>query len=242
MADGNNLDWQHAVEMITPHVVKIVTPQGWGTGFLVANSQTRGLCGIATAAHVVDHAHLWEEPIRIQHHASGKSLVVRHAARAVLLAKGGQDTAAVVFKPDDIPFPKEPLRLTPEGMRFKIGNEVGWVGFPGIAPGQLCFFAGRVSAWLESERSYLIDGVAVNGVSGGPTFFHVGPALVIIGTVSAYRANRATGETLPGLCVVADATQFHEVIKQFKSLEEAKQQESPPSVPSPPEEKLQTGS
>jgi hypothetical protein len=147
-----------------------------------------------------------------------------------------------VFRPDDVPFPKETLRLTPEGTPLKIGNEVGWVGFPGIASGQLCFFAGRVSAWLESERSYLINGVAVNGVSGGPTFFVVGPVVVIMGAVSAYRTNRATGEALPGLCEVTHVAQFHDVINTFKSLEEAKQQESPPSVPSPPEENAQANS
>jgi hypothetical protein len=79
-------------------------------------------------------------------------------------------------------------------------------------------------------------------VSGGPTFFIVGPVVAIIGAVSAYRANRATGEALPGLCEVTHVAQFHDVINTFKSLEEAKQQESPPSVPSPPEEKLPTDS
>lgn len=236
MDDPKNIDWQDAVEMIKPHVVKILTPQGWGTGFLIANSRSHGLCGIATAAHVVNHAHFWEEPIRVEHYASGDSLVVRHTARSILLAEGGQDTAAIVFDPQTLPLPDRPLELTPEGHYLKIGNPVGWVGFPVIAPIQLCFFGGRASAWLESDSTYLIDGVAVNGVSGGPAFSLAGPGMMVIGAISAYRANRATGEALPGLAVVTDVAQFHGVINSFKSLEAAKEQESTAAVPRPPEE------
>jgi hypothetical protein len=83
--------------------------------------------------------------------------------------------------------------------------------------------------------AYLVDGVAINGVSGGPAF-HLGEHFpIIIGVVSAYIANRVTGETLPGMCVVGDVTRFHEVINHFKSMEEAKKKETPPAaVPPPP--------
>jgi hypothetical protein len=32
----------------------------------------------------------------------------------------------------------------------------------------LCFFAGNVSAWVAEQGAYLVDGVAINGVSSGP--------------------------------------------------------------------------
>ena len=71
---------------------------------------------------------------------------------------------------------------------------------PAIEPDTLCFFAGTVSARQTNRKAYLIDGVAINGVSGGPVFHSPTPDEVqIIGCVSAYHANRATGETLPGL-------------------------------------------
>ena len=63
--------WHDAVELLTPYVVRIWTPQGSGTGFLVSNSRTTSLCAVATAAHVISHAHYWEEPIRIEHQDSG---------------------------------------------------------------------------------------------------------------------------------------------------------------------------
>ncbi len=50
------MNWSEAVELIQPHVVRIATPQGSGTGFLISNSHNNAVCGIATAAHVVDHA------------------------------------------------------------------------------------------------------------------------------------------------------------------------------------------
>jgi hypothetical protein len=80
------------------------------------------------------------------------------------------------------------------------GIDIGWLGYPGIEPDTLCFFAGTVSARQTNRKAYLIDGVAINGVSGGPVFHCPTPDQVqIIGCVSAYHANRATGETLPGL-------------------------------------------
>jgi hypothetical protein len=54
-----------------------------------------------------------------------------------------------------------------------------------------------------------------------------------MGVMSAYIANRATGETLPGLAVVTNVDQFHELSKAFKSMDEAKEKEKelPPEPP-----------
>ena len=54
-----------------------------------------------------------------------------------------------------------------------------------------------------------------------------------MGVMSAYIANRATGETLPGLTVVSNVDQFHEVSKLFQSVDEAKEKESSPPEQSP---------
>ena len=75
-----------------------------------------------------------------------------------------------------------------------------------------------------------MDGVAINGVSGGPAFHVTGVEempVLIMGVVSAYVPNRATGETLPGLSVVRDVAQFHELAPTFASLDQAKSAESP---------------
>jgi hypothetical protein len=229
------MPWSQAVEILEPHVVRISTPGGSGSGFLISNGKTSGVCGIATAAHVVDHAHYWEEPIRIDHVASDESLVIRRDKRAIFLDPA-RDTAALLFECEDIPFPDEPLSLTPKDMFLKVGNRVAWLGFPAIPQASLCFFAGSVSAWVESLSAYLVDGVAINGVSGGPAF-HVtedeDKPLILIGVVSAYVPNRATGEALPGLSVVRDVAQFHELAPTFASLEQAQEAEPPAEPPSP---------
>ena len=158
-------------------------------------ARTTDICGIATAAHVVDHAHYWEEPIRIDHIISGKSLVIRRDERAVFLDPA-RDTAAVLFPRGELPLPAEALALGPKDMILKVGNEIGWLGFPAIPTASLCFFTGIVSAWVPSQNAYLVDGVAINGVSGGPAFHLLegDEPVVVIGVVSAYVPNRATGE------------------------------------------------
>ena len=53
----------------------------------------------------------------------------------------------------------------------------------------------------------------------------------VIGVVSAYVPNRATGDVLPGLSVVRDVTQFHELAPTFASLDQARDAEPPAEPP-----------
>lgn len=222
------LPWQAVVEAVKPHIVRISTPRGSGTGFLLYNSESKGFSAIATAAHVVSDAHFWEEPIRLQNAASGKSTIVRAASRAVLI-HAARDIAAVTFQTQDLELPEEPLVLGPKDRYVKVGVEAGWLGFPAVSR-ELCFFSGRVSAYIEAEGRYLVDGVAINGVSGGPAFKPEGENSVsIIGVMSAYIPNRATGEVLPGLAVVADIQEFHSMVASFRSFEDALSKQTPPA-------------
>jgi hypothetical protein len=228
------IQWSDAVDIIQPHVVRISTPRGSGTGFLISNGKNNDIAGVATAAHVVDHAHYWEEPIRIDH--VSKSVVVRHPERAIFLDPN-RDTAAILFHRAEIPFPAAPLPLAPKGMFLKVANQIGWLGFPAIPLASLCFFTGNISAWVDHQGAYLVDGVAINGVSGGPAFFIAPGApepVIVMGVVSAYMANRATGEVLPGLSVVRDVTQFHELAPTFADLDQAREA-APAAQPPPPQ-------
>jgi hypothetical protein len=228
------MEWFEAVEIITPHVVRITTPQGSGTGFLVTRSGDGAVVAIATAAHIVDHAHYWEQPIRVQFVASGVTKLLRAHERAIVLDES-RDTAAILMKAGDDNLLPDPLPLIAEGFNLKIGNLIGWLGYPAISGSYLCFFTGTVSAWVEEMSAYFVDGVAINGVSGGPAFATYGNGLEIIGVVSAYIPNRVTGETLPGLGIIRDVYQFHELLKRIRSFEEAKAQETrPPDAPPPP--------
>jgi hypothetical protein len=223
------MDWYEAIELVTPYVVRILTPGGSETGWLMSRSGTTSLCGVATAAHVIDHAHEWDEPIRIVHPASGGSVLLKPDERAVLQLEPTHDSAAVVFAQGNLHFPEEPLSLIGRDEHYKPGVELGWLGFPAMAPSEMCFFSGRVSAFVDDECCYLVDGVAINGVSGGPAFVAEGRNLDMAGIVSAYLPNRAPGESLPGLAMVRDVTEFHDLTARFRSLDEAKDEESPPS-------------
>lgn len=240
MAD---FDWHQAVRQVTPYVVRIATPLGSGTGWVVSRSKTRPLCVVATAAHVIDHAHYWEEPIRILHYDSGKSTVLRPPDRAVTLHLDS-DTAAVTFQTGELTLPNAALPMIAKDKYLSPGVEIGWLGFPAIPRASLSFFSGRISAWVDQDFGYLVDGVAINGVSGGPAFSLVPNSARLIGVVSAYIPNRATGEVLPGVAVVRDVMQFHDLAEQFRSLDEAKAEESPPgeqpASPAPGESKTRT--
>jgi len=212
--------WQQAVEAISPYVIRISTPDHAGTGVLFAFGAEGGILGFATAAHVLAHAHLWQQPIRIEHGASGWERLVKFDERA-LVFDDDTDTAALVLLRDGAPFPTELLTMTPERMVIRVGVEVGWVGYPGVTPArdQLCFFSGRISAWLEPKHAYLVDGVAISGVSGGPAFF-VGSQgqPVLLGVMSAYLPNKTTGTPLPGLSLVAHIGQLEKVVQDLHQL------------------------
>jgi hypothetical protein len=231
------IEWQEAFEIVSSYIVKISSPDGMGTGFLVAYSKNKALCGIATAAHVIDQANQWEQPIRVQHCHSQESELLNEEKRAIFIDES-LDTAILVTPSKYFDFPDQPLGLTPEGLHVPIGKEVCWAGFPAVSPKNLCLFSGRISCWLEDERAYLADGVAINGVSGGPAFHVLQDGTVdILGVVSAYIPNRVTGEVLPGLCVLRDVKQLQQEVKDLSSFESAKAVENKPL--SPPKNKTQ---
>ena len=126
-----------------------------------------------------------------------------------------------------------------------VGVEVGWTGFSSVAYPELCFFRGAISAYLENDACYLIDGVAINGVSGGPVFGeHIEAVekitkktLKIIGNASAYLPNRIGGSALPALLRAQNLLAFQETIKTIKSIDDGKKKEreaAQKAEPSPP--------
>lgn len=202
------MNWDEIVKRVIPVVVKIETPSGHGTGFLCLYNETRTFCGIATAYHVVKHAEQWQEPIRITHYPSGTNAFLRESDR-IIFPDPDRDSAVLLISTGQLKFPDSPIQLLPTDHRLPIGMEVGWLGYPSIAAATLCFFSGNVSAWQDTRSAYLIDGVAINGVSGGPVLYSTSAdGAQIVGAISAYRANRATGEALPGLSIAQDVSHF----------------------------------
>jgi len=216
------MNWNHAVDKISPYIVKIQTPSGSGTGFLCAYNENKTWCAVATALHVVADADEWQQPIKILHYASGKEVFLKEPQR-VVFSEGNTDSAVVLFHKGELEFPETIVGLLPIDRAIPIGMEVAWLGFPAIEPGTLCFFSGNISARKEDRKAYLIDGVAINGVSGGPVIFSdLAEGVLVVGTVSAYRANRTTGDALPGLLIAQDVSHFHGVIQHIRSVDEAR--------------------
>jgi len=106
--------WHFAFETVEPYVVKIMSPNGSGTGFLIASTENHKIVGIATAAHVIDFPHYWEQPIRIQHFKSGKTRFLSHSDRIIDI-NYTRDTASILIRPDDLPLPEHPLYNHPRG-------------------------------------------------------------------------------------------------------------------------------
>ncbi len=145
-----------------------------------------------------------------------------NATDRVIFLDYATDSAIVLFVKGDLQFPQVPVTLLPVDEPCKIGSDVGWLGYPGIEPNTLCFFAGTVSARQAQGHSYLIDGVSIHGISGGPVFHCTAPNVVqVIGIVTAYHANRATGEALPGLLRAQDVSHFHSVAAHIRTIDEA---------------------
>lgn len=181
---------------------------------------------IATAHHVVAHAEQWQQPIRIHHQQSGRVVFLKEGDRFIF-SDASTDSAVVLVQATQLQFPETLIQLRPIEDRLPIGVEVGWLGYPAVTPA-LCFFSGNISAYQEGRHAYLIDGVAINGVSGGPVLYsHPTEGVQIVGSITAYIANRATGETLPGLSVAQDVSHYHATAAEIRTIDEAarKQQE-----------------
>lgn len=206
------MNWDPIVDKIAPYVVKIETPTGHGTGFLCLYNQDKSFLGIATAKHVVGYADDWQQPMRLHHFQSSTTRFLKEADRTIL-SDADSDSAVILFAPGELKLPEDTIPLIPISNPLAIGTEVGWLGFPALASNTLCFFSGKISARQEWRHAYLVDGVAINGVSG----------VQIVGTISAYVSNRATGDILPGLSVARDVSHFHDTINLLKSLDEARQ-------------------
>jgi hypothetical protein len=216
------MSWAETIEKVSPYVVRIDTPDGGGTGFLCLYNEDRSFAGIATAAHVVSTADEWQQPIRITCPAT-EQVAFLDTSNRVVFRDESTDSAVILF-PNNLGLPQDLIPLLPASSTLPVGMAVGWLGFPGIARDIMCFFCGTVSAIDRAHNSaYLIDGVAVNGVSGGPVIYHTPQdgATHIVGILTAYRPNRQYGEALPGLSVAQNVSHFHTVLQTIRNIDEA---------------------
>lgn len=199
------MNWHAHIRRVTPHVVRISTPTKFGTGFLVKREGNSA--AICTAAHVVRDACAWKQTITVEHPAFPAPIPLLPVSRAIDLHWTLDSAILSVSLPDGVgdAFPEEPIELVPLQRSVKPGVEVGWLGFPYLVPNsEPCFFSGHVSAHMPD--TYFIDGVAIEGVSGGPTFFYNAreKQIRILGSITAYRPAHREGAVLPGLMIATE--------------------------------------
>lgn len=219
---GDRITWFEALQFVKSYVFKISTPTGSGTGFQISYANNSKLCGIATAYHVVAHEYKWGYPIEITHFDSKESLMLKESERAIFIHPK-EDLAFILFSAKKLPIKTDPPQLIDPKKTLKAGVEVGWCGFPSVASNELCFFNGYISCYLNNMDSYLVDGVAINGVSGGPAFWttYKTHQVRICGVVSAYIPNTATGTILPGLSMLTSVEAYQKDLEDLKTFDAA---------------------
>ncbi len=213
-------EWREIVDLVAPSIVKIETQEGSGTGFFCGHNETKILTAIATAHHVVEQADRWQQPIRVRNVTAGTDILIQEIDRVIITDRQKDSAIIAIFSNvNALKLPDEPIPFIAPGYRMRIGVEIGWLGYPGIAPDTLCFFCGKVSAWQEDSSAYFVDGVAINGVSGGPVLRRTSVGAEIIGSITAYMPNRQIGG--PGLSIAQDVSHFQDFVTGMKSRDDA---------------------
>ena len=230
------MNWTKTINQVAPFVVRIETPRVHGTGFLLPLTTHLPMHCIATARHVIEHVSKWGDPVRIYRSGEKKSFLYKPGEYLVFFANGEKDLAVLLVPQRELLFQDNPPDLIPRNHYLPAGFDVGWLGYPFSADFGLNFFSGRISGNLgtfgEHDHAYLVDGVAISGVSGGPLIV-IGEdfGARVAGLITAYHPNRATGEVLPGLAVAQDSSTLHDAIHTAENLELFANPETAPAEP-----------
>jgi hypothetical protein len=200
------LEWHEVIDRVSSSVFRIVTDQSGGTGFVFAVSQdlhnAKYNSMLATAWHVIKDAVGTSSALSLI--SSDGLRMLNSTADKISYMQLGDDAfdTAIIMVESSTPLIdiNALLPIMPSESMLARGSEIGWLGFPGIAEPELCFFTGVVSGYLHNPPNYLVDGVAINGVSGGPVFDN---RCHLVGMMTAYIPNQIDEKTtLPGLSSV----------------------------------------
>jgi len=196
--------WSELIPKLEPLIYRVRAGDSLGTAFVIAVTG-EGDGGrhtmLVTAWHVVQDVVQTNELLDLVR--SDGVLVSALAAGPIAIYPVGPpecDTALMLVSTGEPLVSPDVLLPMPLETMLPRGADLGWLGFPGLVYPELCFFRGVVSGYQETPPVYLVDGVAINGVSGGPAFDRTG---LLVGLVSAYVPNQVDhGTTLPGLMIV----------------------------------------
>lgn len=201
-----SLPWPEVVDRISPSVFCVNAGDSAGTGFAISlgrsPNESRHFTMVATAWHVLAGLETASDTLELVSH-DGTKTVSDQTDHIGFLRLGPSvfdtaliylDTAEPLIDVADL------LPMLPVDSMLPRGAMVGWLGFPSVAEPEFCFFHGTISGHIGTPPTYLVDGVAINGVSGGPVF---DDRCHLVGMVSAYLPNKIDEQTmLPGLAAV----------------------------------------
>ena len=201
------MPWDKVVDLAERIVFQIWAGDSRGTCFAISmgkqSKSARTHYMFATAWHVVENVADSTLPIYLIS-ANGKIAFEAKGGYYQIIRLGSEvfDTALIFVRTSEEILPQgHLLPMLDWDLEIPKGMEIGWVGFPRIGGGEFCFFKGVISGHVKSPPAYFVDGVAINGVSGGPALDN---RAHIIGLVSSYIPNQVDEYiTLPGLvCLI----------------------------------------
>ena len=190
-------------DRIAPITFRLYAGRFAGTAFIISigsgNADGYYYAIFATAWHVIAPIVDTQEDVALVSFDKSKRFDSKQdEIRVQQLGSAIHDTVLLLLKSRNQIIDQAQLApIPPWTSQLARGAEIAWLGFPGLVEAEMCFFHGHISGYLKEPPTYLVDGVAINGVSGGPAFDN---RAHLIGLVSAYLPNRIDqNTTLPGL-------------------------------------------
>lgn len=205
-------EWQEMSKIAEKSVFRLVVGNLQGTCFVISVGEDEKNniyeTTFITALHVVENIKHTDEPEIFDVHGKRVYDNVNHEATIAKFGNPSDDTAVIVFKSNKPVIPKNLLLpLRDKKLNLSRATEIGWLGYPGFASTNLCFFHGYVSTYDITQERYLLDGAANQGVSGGPAFTQNGE---LVGLISAYASD--SNNNLPGLISVVSLEKVREAL------------------------------
>ena len=197
------LPWDEISRLTEKVVFLVELGTTTGTCFAVSISPAKNkknkIYTFATAWHVIEKLTHSNKPIKLTTADKSKAYEIMHDRYEIFREGPKELDTGIIEVETEMPLvsKKNLLPMLDFDELLPRGSEIAAVGFPGLANEEFCFFRGVVSGYGKRPPSYLVDGVVLNGVSGGPA---VDQRARIIGLVSSYLPNRIDrNTTLPGL-------------------------------------------
>ena len=206
-------EWLEMSKVAEKSVFRLVIGNAQGTCFVVSVGEDakRNIyeTTFITALHVVKNIKQSDEPELFDAHGNRVYDKVNHEATIAKFGDPSDDTAVIVFESNK-PVISKNLLLPLRDKKINLGRatEIGWLGYPGFANPNLCFFHGFVSAYDKTHERYLLNGAANQGISGGPAFTQNGE---LVGLISAYSFD--SNNNMPGLVSVVSLEKVRKELK-----------------------------